>query len=129
MTGPALENYILNNGLTMFTQQATDMVICSGEPSLYSLTTAGAANQLGRKAFGAGNAWSAPASGTPNGQQVAATQVTDGTITTSGTAAWWAAVDVTNSRLHAHGSLSATQAVTAGNTFTLGTFNIRIPSQ
>jgi hypothetical protein len=129
MAGPAIENYVLDNGLTKLNVEGSDMVICSGEPTVYSLTTAGAANQLGRKAFGAGGSFAAPINGTPNGRQVAATQVTDGTITTSGTAAWWAAVDVTNARLHAHGSLSATQVVTAGNTFTLGTFNIRIPSQ
>src|SRR5215831_14896601 len=120
MAGPALENYLLDNGLTKLNTEDTDIVITSAEPSLYSLTTTGAANQLGRKAFGAGNSFGAPAAGSPNGRQCASTQVTDGTITTSGTAAWWAAVDVTNSRLHAHGSLSATQVVTAGNTFTLG---------
>jgi hypothetical protein len=129
MTGPALENYVLDNGLTKINTEGTDIVITSGEPSLYSLTTSGAANQLGRKAFGVGASFGASANGTPNGRQVASTTVTDGTITTGGTAGWWAAVDVTNARLHAHGSLSATQVVTAGNTFTLGTFNIRIPSQ
>jgi hypothetical protein len=129
MAGPSLENYLLDNGLTKLNLEGSDIVICANEPTVYSMTTSGAASQLGRKAFGAGNAFGAPAAGSPNGRQCSSTQVTDGTITTGGTAAWWAAVDVPNSRLHAHGSLSATQVVTSGNTFTLGSFNIRIPSQ
>jgi hypothetical protein len=65
----------------------------------------------------------------PNGRLITSAAITDGTVTTSGTAAWWAATDETNSRLLAHGSLSATQVVTAGNTFTLGSFTIRLPTQ
>lgn len=129
MAGPSLEDRVLDLGLNVLDAESSDIVIASGEPTAYSLTTAGAANQLGRKAFGAGNAFGAPAAGAPNGRKVSSAQVTDGTITTSGTAAWWAVVDVGNTRLLAHGSLSATQVVTSGNTFTLGAFDIRIPSQ
>ena len=54
---------------------------------------------------------------------------TDGAVTASGNAAKWAVVDSVNSRLLANGSLSVSQPVTSGNTFTLAAFNIRIPNQ
>jgi hypothetical protein len=53
--------------------------------------------------------------------------VTDGSVTATQTAGWWSITDNTNSRLLATGTLSATQAVTSGNIFTLGAFDIRLP--
>ena len=50
-----------------------------------------------------------------------------GAIDATGTASHWALVDTGNSRLFAAGALSASQAVTDGNTFTLSAFDIGIP--
>jgi hypothetical protein len=124
-----LESRILDFGLNEMDTLATHIVICAAEPTVYSLASINAANSLGYKAFAAGGAFGAPSDHSVNGRFVASTAISDGTIVTTGTAAWWAAIDSTNNRLHAHQSLSATQAVTSGNTFTLSSFTIRIPSQ
>jgi hypothetical protein len=59
-------------------------------------------------------------------QKGSSVAITDGTITTSGTASWWAACGTAS--LHAHGRLSSAQVVTATNTFVLSSFDIRIPA-
>ena len=74
--------------------------------------------KLGYRSFGVNATFGADTSASPTGRLVTSTAVTDGTITTSGTAAWWAATDEVNSRLMAHGSLSATQVVSAVGVFT-----------
>jgi hypothetical protein len=125
----SLESRILDFGLNELDTLATHVMICAAEPTVYSLCSVGAANSLGNKAFGAGAAFGVPSDHSVNGRFVASTAITDGTIATTGTAGWWAVIDSPNARLHAHQSLSATQAVTAGNTFTLSSFTIRIPSQ
>lgn len=125
----SLENQVLDFGLDSLDTEGTHIMVCASEPTAYSLCSVGAANSLGYKAWAAGGAFGAPSNHSVNGRYVASTAVTDGTIVTTGTAAWWAAIDSTNSRLLAHQSLSASQAVTSGNTFTLSSFTIRIPSQ
>ncbi len=123
-----LEDYLLDNGLNVLDTSATHIMICAGEPSDYSTSSVGAANVLGMKSFGAGGCFGSPGAGSPNGRTVTSISVTDGTITAGGTASWWAVIDSANSRFLAHGSLSATQVVSSGNTFTLGLFTVRIPS-
>ena len=61
--------------------------------------------------------------GTPSGRAANVAQITDGSVSANGTASHWALIDVTNSRLLAASTLSATQVVTNGNTFTLPAFN------
>jgi len=61
------------------------------------------------------------------GREVVVAEITDGSVSVSGTATHYAILDTVNSRLLATGSLSASQAVSAGNTFTLGSFTIGIP--
>ena len=51
--------------------------------------------------------------------------ITGGSVTGSGTAAYWAITDAA-SVLVATGALSSSQAVTSGNTFSLASFTIRI---
>jgi hypothetical protein len=57
--------------------------------------------------------------------------ITDGSVTATGTATHYAIVDTSATyggpRLLATGSLSASQAVTSGNTFTLSSAVIGIP--
>ena len=82
---------------------------------------------LGNKNYGAGNACGNPTSASPNGERVTFTAVTDGAITSTGTAARWAVVDSVNSRLLLDNDLAAPQAVNAGNVFSLPAFDFRIP--
>lgn len=123
----SLEDRVLDLGLNVLDTESTHVILCSSEPTTYAQATTTAL--LGFKSFAAGGAFGAPAAGTPNGRKVSSTAITDGTITTTGTAAWWAITDNTNSRFHAHGQLSASQVVTNGNTFSLTSFDIRIPNQ
>jgi len=95
--------------------------ICSQEPTTYAqaITT-----------YSLGNKTSlvigAPTDRTPNGRKVVVPAISDGAVTGTATATHWAIVDTGNSRLIATGLLSASQAVTSGNTFTLATFDIGI---
>lgn len=123
-----LADYILDNGLTKLDSEADKIYICSNtDPTTFTEATSTYA--LGNKAFSVGGAFGAPAAGSPNGRKVTSTAITDGSVTGTGTAAKWAVVDSVNSRLLANGALSASQAVTSGNTFTLAAFDIRIPNQ
>jgi hypothetical protein len=64
--------------------------------------------------------------GSPDGRKRTVAAITDGSVTATGTATHWALTD--GSRLLASGALSASQAVTSGNTFTLAAFDVRIPA-
>lgn len=122
---PKIEDLVLDGGLTILDTVPTTINICSGEPTTYALATT--TSFLGAKTFAAGSVFGAPAAGAPNGRKVSSVTVTDGSISTAGTAAWWA---ITNTgTLFAHGSLQATQVVSAGNSFTLAVFDIRIPGE
>lgn len=122
-----LADRVLDLGLNVLDTEADKILITSQDPTTY--TEANSTYALGNKAFAAGGAVGAPAAGTPNGRKVSTTAITDGAVTATGTAAKWAIVDTANSRLLANGSLSATQAVTSGNTFQMAAADIRIPNQ
>jgi hypothetical protein len=66
-----------------------------------------------------------PAAGSPSGRAVTVPAITVGDVTDDQTAGWWALTDGA-SVLWATGPLSATQAVTSGNTFTLEAILITI---
>jgi hypothetical protein len=59
--------------------------------------------------LGAGGVFGSPANASPNGRKVSSVAITEGTVTTSGTASWWAACGA--STLHARGTLAAAQVV------------------
>lgn len=63
--------------------------------------------------------------GATDGRRVIVPAITDGTVTGSGTATHWALSDG-SAVLIACGPLSASQAVTSGNTFTLDAISITI---
>jgi len=121
-----LEDVVLDSGLATLDTLTSHIFICSSEPTTYA--QASTTYLLGQKSWGAGNAFGSPAAGTsPTGRKVTSVAVTDGTITTSGTASWWAACGTAS--LHSHGTLSTPQVVTSGNTFTLGAFEIKVANQ
>ena len=66
----------------------------------------------------------APTAGDVDGRKVVVPAITAGSVTGTGTAAFWAISNATV--LQATGSLSSSQSVTAGNEFTLGAFDITI---
>lgn len=117
-----LNDRVLDNGLTVLDTEADKLTVCSAEPTTFA--EANATYLLGAKtAVSVG----APEARTPSGRKVVVAEITDGSVSATGTATHWALVDTVNSRLLAAGSLSAPQAVTSGNTFTLAAFDIGIP--
>ena len=117
-----LNDRVLDNGLTVLDTEATRLDICSTEPATYAEATT--TYSLGNKtSLNVGS----PEARSPSGRKVVVPQITDGSVTGTGTAAYWALTDPGNSRLLAAGSLSSSQGVTNGNTFTLTSFDIGIP--
>lgn len=117
-----LNDRVLDNGLTILDTEANRLDICSAEPTTYAEATS--TYTLGNKtSLSVG----APADRSPSGRKVTVAAITDGTVSGTGTATHVAVVDTVNSRLLAVQALSASQAVTSGNTFTLPAFDIGIP--
>jgi len=127
-----LEDVVLDNGLTILDTAPTHIVICSGEPTTITHAsvagnTAGGTSVLGWKSLAAGSVFGAPGAAGATGRKVSSVTVTDGTFLTSGTANWWAIIAGT-STFYAHNSLSSSQVVTSGNSFSLNVFDITIPN-
>jgi hypothetical protein len=121
---PYLDNHVYDNGLSRLDLEATTFHICSSEPATFGGV---AGVTLGNKALASGDI-NAPSAGSPNGRKVDVAALSGGNVTGSGTATHFAITDATSSRLLAAGALSASQAVTAGNTFSTAAFTIRIPA-
>ncbi len=117
---PYINDTAYDQALSWIDTNGTRLEICSAEPSTYA----------GIAAVALGNKTSlniaAPSDGAVSGRRVIVAAITDGTVTATGTASHYAIHNGSNT-LVAAGPLSATQAVTSGNTFTLGAFSITIP--
>jgi len=117
-----LNDRVFDNGLTVLDTEANRIDITSQEATTYadatSTSTLGNSTSL---------SIGAPADRAGGGREVTVAAITDGSVTGTGTATHYAIVDTVNSRLLATGSLSASQAVTSGNTFTLSSVAIGIP--
>jgi hypothetical protein len=121
-----LHDNVLDSGLSYLKSNASHIYICNAEPSTY--TQASSTYALGSKNFGAGAVVpGALAAGSPSGRKATTAAITDGSVSGTGTASHWAITFNSSSILLAASSLSASQAVTNGNTFTLGAFDIRLP--
>ena len=118
----SLNNRVFDNGLTVLDTEANKLLITSQEATTYA---------EGNSTYALGNSTSlsiaAPADRTGGGREVTAAAISDGSVTGNGTATHYAIVDTVNSRLLATGSLTASQVVSSGNTFSLGSFTIGIP--
>jgi len=121
---PWLSNEVLDGGLSVLDTAGTQLNICkTAEPTTYGQATTVGTNSLGVKT---GLAIPAPSERGAGGREVIVPAITDGVVHSTGTAAYYA---ITNgsTTLYATGALSAGQAVTDGNTFTLTSFTIGIP--
>jgi hypothetical protein len=118
----SIADRVYDNGLTVLDTEANKILITSAEATTY--TQANATYALGNSTT---LSIGAPAARSGGGRQVTIAAITDGSVTATGTATHYAIVDTVNSRLLATGSLSASQAVTSGNTFTLSSAVIGIP--
>lgn len=116
---PYMHPDLFDTGLSQI--NGKKLTICNAEPTTY--TQANATYALGSKL----GITAALGNHTSGGRKSTIAQITDGSVATNGNASHWAIVDTSNSRLLAAGSLSAAQAVTSGNPFTLAAFDIAIP--
>lgn len=111
-----------DNGLAYLNTNGETVYITSQEATTY--TEASSTYKLGTKTSAT---YGAPTDGATNGRRVIISAITDGTVNSTGTATYYAgAKDSATSELLATGALSASQAVTSGNTFTLDAISITI---
>jgi hypothetical protein len=113
-----INDEVRDQGLDWADTNGTRLEVCSSEPANYA-AIAGVA--LGNKTVNTG----VTAAGATDGRRVTVPAITDGAVTATGTASHWALHDG-SSLLVASGALSATQALTNGNTFTLDAISITI---
>lgn len=116
-----LSSTVYDNGLSVLAG-ADGQQICSQEPATF--TEATSTYKLGSNTPSAGS----PGAGSPDGRQVTVAAVTSGSVSASGTATHHSLTKTTGSVLLAAKSLSASQAVTNGNTYSLTSYTIRIPA-
>ena len=117
-----LNNRVFDNGLSVLDTEADRLDITSQEATSYvdatSTYTLGNSDSL---------SIAAPSDRSGGGREVVVASIADAPVTGNGTATHYAIVDTANSRLLATGSLTASQVVASGNTFSLGSFTIGIP--
>lgn len=116
-----LDNRVFDNGLTVLDTEANAIHITSAEATSFANVAAVTLGNSTSLSIGA------PQDRTGGGREVVVAAITDGSVTGTGTATHYAIVDTVNSRLLATSTLTASQSVTSGNTFTLSSVAIGIP--
>lgn len=117
-----LHDDVFDSGLSQLTTLADRLDICSSAPTTY--TEATSTYSLGNETT---ITISAAGDRSGGGRKVSISAITAGTVTATGTAAYYALSDVSATKLLAAGNLNAGVAVTSGNEFTLTTFDVGIP--
>jgi hypothetical protein len=118
----SISDYVLDAALSKLDTEANRVDICSAEPTTYTAATS--TNTLGNSTS---ISISAPTNGDTSGRKVTLSAISGASVTGTGTATHFAISDTSNSRLLATGSLSSSQSVTSGNTFSLTAVDIEIP--
>jgi len=114
-----INDEVFDTGLDYADTNGTQIDICSQEPVSYAEATS--TYTLGNDTVNTG----ATEAGAVDGRRVIVPAITAGSVTGTGTATHWALTDGA-SLLIATGALSASQAVTSGNTFTLDAVSITV---
>jgi hypothetical protein len=117
-----LNDRVFDNGLTVLDTEANKILVTSQEATTF--TEANVTYALGNSTS---LSIAAPSDRSGGGREVVVAAITDGSVIGTGTATHYAIVDTVNSRLLATSTLTASQAVTSGNTFTLSSVSIGIP--
>ena len=116
---PFINDEVFDQGLDYADTNGTRIDICSTDPGgVYATVTA---NTLGNDTVNTG----VTQDGATDGRRVIVPAITAGSVTGTGTATHWALTNGTSTVI-ASGALSASQAVTSGNTFTLDAISITI---
>jgi hypothetical protein len=116
-----LDNRVFDNGLTVLDTEANVIHVTSAEATSFANVASVTLGNSTSLSIGA------PQDRSGGGREVVVAAISDGDITGNGTATHYAIVDTVNSRLLATGSLTASQSVTSGNSFTLSAVSIGIP--
>ena len=109
---------VYDNGLSCLDLEVTHLHVCSSEPTTFAALTS-----LGSSTI----AVPAPSARPGGGRRVVIPAVSNAPVSTGGTAGFYALTDATNSRLLVAAPLSATQVLTAGNTWSTSSFDVSIP--
>lgn len=124
----SIADYVLDAALAKLDLEANAIHVTSAEATTYLDATA--TLSLGSSStvsVGAPQDRVGSAETGLGGREVLVAAITDGTVTGTGTAAFYAIVDTVNSRLLVTGALVESQPVTSGNSFTLASFAVGIP--
>ena len=116
-----LDNRVFDNGLTVLDTEANAIHITSAEATSFANVASVTLGNSTSLSIGA------PQDRAGGGREVVVAAITDGSVTGTGTATHYAIVDTVSSRLLATSTLTASQSVTSGNTFTLSSVAIGIP--
>lgn len=116
-----LHDDVLDGALNVIKNNTENLYICSAQPTTFA--EASSTYKLGVKAA---PGFTGPADHT-SGRKLTIDAITDGTVSGTGTATWFALTDDSASKLLAAQALNASQAVTSGNVFTLTAAIISIP--
>ena len=117
-----LNDRVFDNGLTVLDTEANKILVTSQEATTF--TEANVTYALGNSTS---LSIAAPSDRAGGGREVVVAAISDGSVTGTGTVTHYAIVDTVNSRLLATSTLTASQSVTSGNTFTLSSVAIGIP--
>ena len=114
-----ISDEVFDAGLDYADTNGDSLTICSTDPGGVYATVTG--NALAVEVVNTG----ATEAGAVDGRRVIVPAITAGSISATGTASHWALTDGTSAVI-ASGALSATQAVTSGNSFTLDQISVTI---
>jgi hypothetical protein len=120
MAGEYINDNVFDQGVNYADTNGTRIDITSQVATTYTQATS--TYTLGNKT---GLNTGAAQNGATDGRRVIVPAITDGSVTGTATATHWALTNGTDT-LIATGPLSASQAVTSGNTFTLDAISITI---
>jgi hypothetical protein len=116
---PYLNPLVYDSGLSFLIANGSRLDICSAEPANYAGI---AAVSLGNKT---GLSLTGPADAVGEGREATVPAISDGAVTATGTAAHYVISNGTNA-MYAVQALTASQAVTDGNTFTLTELKVKL---
>lgn len=122
-----VDDAVLDTALNQIKTTADKLVVCIGAPVSYAEanTNSPSGKRCGQRAITSAN-FTGPVNGDVSGRKLTVNQQTGITVDVTGTADHVALVDDTASVLLAVTSLSASQAVTAGNSMTVNAFDLEI---
>jgi len=122
-----LDDRVLDFGLNILATESNKCAICTTQPTTYAQATtlvSGGGYALAIYTYLGSAFFSPAASSSPTGRKVTFKGVTAAPVSEDGTAAYWAIVDSTNSRLLVSGAFDAALAVYAVAPFSIGGFDI-----